>query len=102
MPPDTGGSSELLDALASPDPATRAAAVAAATLDPDTEEAVVGALRDPEPKVRLAAIGKLEDWGGSAALGALAEAATRDPAPEVRARAVGALGEVVRRRLRSD
>jgi HEAT repeat protein len=82
-------------AVSSSDPAERAAAIARAQYEPEVEEAVIKALADPDPGVRMAAVRALARWGGRSATKALMESGAADPSPEVRAVAVEALGRIL-------
>jgi HEAT repeat protein len=92
------GLTELLEALASADPAARAGAVARARLEPSVEEVLIESLSDPSPEVRAAAIRVLARMEGRRATDALMEVSAGDISILVRAEAVAALGRILEAR----
>jgi HEAT repeat protein len=89
------GLAELLEALASPDPAVRADAIGRAALHGGVQEVLVESLADPAPEVRAAAVRALARTAGRRALEALIEASSGDASVLVRAEAVAALGRIL-------
>jgi HEAT repeat protein len=97
------GAAELRRALASPDPARRAAAVERVRPEPGVEDLLVETvLRDPDPEVRRACVRQLGGFRGPRARRTLAEVASGDLAASVRAEAVGVLGEMLARNAGGD
>jgi HEAT repeat protein len=92
------GLAELLEALASPDPAVRAGAIARALPQAGVQEAVIEALADPAQEVRAAAVRALVGMEGRRATEALIEVSTGDLSVLVRAEAVAALGRILHAR----
>jgi HEAT repeat protein len=89
------GPVEFQRAIASSDPAERAAAIARAQYEPEVEEAVIKALADRDPGVRTAAVRALARWRGRPGIRALIESGAGDSSPEVRAEAVLALSRIL-------
>jgi HEAT repeat protein len=89
------GLAELLEALASSDPAVRARAIARARLSPGAEDVLIEALGDPDPDVRREAVRALARTEGRRATGALLEVSSGDVSVAVRAEAVAALGRIL-------
>jgi HEAT repeat protein len=89
------GRAELHQALMSTDPAERAEAIARARYEPEVEEAVIGALGDPNSGVRTAAVRALGRWRGRLGVKGLIRSSANDPSPDVRAEAVLALGRIL-------
>jgi HEAT repeat protein len=92
------GLAELLEALASADPAARAGAIARARSEAGVEEVLIGSLSDPSPEVRAAAIRGLARMEGRRATDALIEVSAGDLSILVRAEAVAALGRILEAR----
>lgn len=92
------GLAELLEALASPDPATRAQAIARARPQPAVEEVLIESLSDPVAEVRAAAVRALARSAGPRAADALIEVSAGDVSVLVRAEAVAALGRILQAR----
>jgi HEAT repeat protein len=90
----------LREGLSASDPRARADAVARVTPQPGIAAVLEGALEDPEPLVRLAAVRALARVGGARSAEALIRASGSDPSPDVRLEAVAAIGRLVERRLR--
>ena len=86
----------LVMALRDPDPFVRVDALAAAFVDDDTVDAIVGALGDDYPLVRREAVRALARFDGSRAARELLGAAAHDPSAEVREEAVEVLASMVR------
>jgi HEAT repeat protein len=89
------GLAELLEALASSDPAVRARAIARARLSPGAEDVLIEALGDADPDVRREAVRALARTEGRKATGALLEVSSGDVSVAVRAEAVAALGRIL-------
>ena len=89
------GLAELMEALASGDPAVRARAIARARPTPGTEDVLIDALADPDPDVRREAVRALARTEGRKATGALIEVSAGDVSVAVRAEAVAALGRIL-------
>ena len=89
------GLAELMEALASGDPAVRARAIARARPSPGTEDVLIDALADPDPDVRREAVRALARTEGRKATGALIEVSAGDMSEAVRAEAVAALGRIL-------
>ena len=89
------GLAELMEALASGDPAVRARAIARARPSPGTEDVLIEALSDPDPNVRREAVRALARTEGRKATGALIEVSAGDVSVAVRAEAVAALGRIL-------
>jgi len=89
------GLAELMEALASGDPAVRARAIAQASPSPGTEDVLIDALSDPDPDVRREAVRALARTEGRKATGALIEVSAGDVSVAVRAEAVAALGRIL-------
>ena len=89
------GLAELLEALASSDPAVRARAIARARPSPGTEDVLIDALADPDPDVRREAVRALARTEGRKATSALIEVSAGDISVAVRAEAVAALGRIL-------
>jgi HEAT repeat protein len=89
----------LREALAATDPRVRAEAIARTTPQPAVASVLEGALEDPEPLVRLAAVRALARVEGGRSSAALIRAAAEDPSPDVRLEAVAAIGRLLERRL---
>jgi HEAT repeat protein len=86
------GLAELLEALASPDPAVRAGAIARARHHAGVQEVLIESLADPAQEVRAAAVRTLGRMEGRRATEALIEVSSGDVSVLVRAEAVAALG----------
>lgn len=93
------GLAELMEALASSDPAVRARAIARARPSPGAEDVLIDALGDPDPSVRREAVRALARTEGRKATGALIEVSAGDVSVAVRAEAVAALGRILQARL---
>jgi len=89
------GLAELMEALASGDPAIRARAIARARPSPGTEDVLIDALADPAPDVRREAVRALARTEGQKATRALIEVSAGDVSVAVRAEAVAALGRIL-------
>jgi HEAT repeat protein len=89
------GLAELMEALASSDPAVRAGAIARARPSPGTEDVLIDALADPDPGVRREAVRALARTEGRKATGALIEVSAGDVSVAVRAEAVAALARIL-------
>jgi HEAT repeat protein len=94
------GAGELRQALGSPDPALRAAALDRARPGPGVEEILVGALRDHSPEVRRAAARAIGRVDGPVATRALMEQLSGDLSVRVRLEAVAAIGRILSERVR--
>jgi HEAT repeat protein len=94
------GLAELLEALASPDPALRAAAIARTRPQPAMEEVLIETLSDPAPEVRAVAVRALARLEGRRGAEALIEVASGDVSVLVRAEAVAGLGRILEARSR--
>jgi HEAT repeat protein len=92
------GLAELLEALASPDPAVRAGAVARARPSSGVEEVLIQALSDPSPEVRAAAVRALARVDGRRAVEALLQVSSEDLSVLVRAEAIAAIGRILEAR----
>jgi len=92
------GLAELLEALASADPAARAGAIARARPEAGVEEVLLESLSDPSPEVRAAAVRVLARLKGRRATDALIEISAGDISILVRAEAVAALGRILEAR----
>jgi HEAT repeat protein len=92
------GLAELLEALASADPAARAGAIARARPEAGVEGALIESLADPSPEVRAAAIRVLARMEGRRATDALIEISAGDISIQVRTEAVAALGRILEAR----
>jgi HEAT repeat protein len=92
------GLAELLEGLASPDPAVRAGAVARARPSSGVEEVLIQALSDPSPEVRAAAVRALARVDGRRAVEALLQVSSDDLSVLVRAEAVAAIGRILEAR----
>jgi HEAT repeat protein len=88
----------LREGLASNEASARAAAVLAAGNLPGVEDLVLGALTDPAPEVRRAAVQTLGRIGGPRGVRALMGTSRRDLSAFVRAEAVAVLGRILRSR----
>jgi HEAT repeat protein len=97
--PEEVAAMRLREALAATDPRVRAEAVARTTPQPGVASVLEGALEDPEPVVRLAAVRALARVEGDRSSAALIRAAAADPSPDVRLEAVAAIGRLLERRL---
>jgi HEAT repeat protein len=92
------GLAELLEALASADPAVRAGAIARARPQTGVEEVLIECLSDPSPEVRAAAVRALARIEGRRVAEALIEVSAGDISILVRAEAVAALGRILEAR----
>jgi HEAT repeat protein len=90
------GSDELEVALLDPDPFVRVEALGKVVDDDGIVEAIGGALEDDYPLVRREAVRALSRIGGSHAARALVHASAHDLSAEVREEAVAALAEMLR------
>jgi HEAT repeat protein len=86
---------ELRGALTSAEPSRRADALARARAEPGVEPLALGALADPDPVVRRAAVLAVARLQSPRGIRALVRVARTDPSPAVRAEAVGALGRTL-------
>ena len=82
-------------ALASPDPAVRARAIARIRAEPGVQEALTEALRDASADVRRAAVRAIARLQGPMAARVLIQISMEDLAVSVRAEAVAALGRIM-------
>ena len=89
------GSSDLSVALRDPDPFVRVEAIGRAGGDIDVEP-ISAALSDDYPLVRREAVRALARIGGPTAARALLQVSAHDLSAEVREEAVGALAEMLR------
>ena len=89
------GLAELMEALASSDPAVRARGIARARPSAGAEDVLIDALADPDPDVRREAVRALARTEGRKATGALIEVSAGDVSIAVRAEAVAALGRIL-------
>jgi len=89
---------ELMEALASTDPAVRARAIARARPSPGVEDVLIDVLADANPDVRREAVRALGRTEGRKATRALIEVSEGDISIAVRAEAVAALGRILRAR----
>jgi len=89
----------LRESLRTGTPPQRATAIRSALPAPGVEPVVVGALDDPDPTVRLAAVHVLEGLARSRGTRGLARTAMEDPSPAVRVEAVRALAGLLQRRM---
>src|ERR671937_482420 len=94
------GLAELLEALASPDPAVRAAAIARTRPQPAMQGVLLGSLADPAPEVRAAAVRAVSRLEGRRVAEALIEVSSGDVSVLVRAEAVAAIGRILEARTR--
>jgi HEAT repeat protein len=92
------GLAELLEALASSDPAIRAGAIVRARAEAGVEEVLIQSLSDPSAQVRAAAVRALTRMEGRRATEALIEVSAGDLSILVRAEAVAALGRILEAR----
>jgi hypothetical protein len=92
------GPDEVVAKLSDPDPFLRISAIGQLKGRPDCDQLLVRALRDEYPLVRREAVRALREIGSSQATEALIEVAGHDPSAEVREEAVAALGQLVRER----
>jgi HEAT repeats len=91
------GAPELRIVLRSGPAAARADALRRAVPGPGVEPAVVEALSDPDPGVRVAAVHTLGRIAGAVGAWAVIQAAVQDPAPSVRIAALEVLEGELRR-----
>ncbi|MGH2554252.1 MAG: HEAT repeat domain-containing protein [Actinomycetota bacterium] len=96
------GLSELRAALASPDPAVRAHAIARVHEEPGVQDALFEALRDASADVRRAAVRTLARLQAPGTTGALIHVSSTDLSVAVRAEAVAALGRILETRATRD
>lgn len=89
----------LLRALRNPDPFVRMAAIGGLIGHPRAHAIVEGALRDDFPMVRRQAVRALAEIGGPRAAHAVSEVVRGDPSAEVREEAVAAVAKMLERRL---
>jgi HEAT repeat protein len=92
------GLAELLEALASADPAIRAGAIASARPQSGVEEVLIESLSDPSAEVRATAVRALAQMEGRRATEALIEVSAGDISILVRTEAVAALGRILQAR----
>jgi HEAT repeat protein len=92
------GLAELLEALASPDPAARADAIGRVRPQAGVEEVLIESLADPAPEVRAAAVRGLARTQGPRGTEALIQVSAGDISVLVRAEAVAAIGRILRAR----
>jgi hypothetical protein len=85
-----------LQRLRDPDPFVRIEAMGELRGHPALQEALLRALRDDYPVVRRQAVRALKEVGGPQATRALLDVANQDPSAEVREEAVGALAAMLR------
>jgi HEAT repeat protein len=93
---------ELRAALASPDPAVRARAIAKIRAEPGVQEALIEALRDAYADVRRAAVRALARLQEPMATRVLIQISMEDLSVSVRAEAVAALGRIVEARSKIE
>ena len=89
-------------ALASPDPAVRARAIAGIRAEPGVQEVLIEALRDASADVRRAAVRALARLQGPMAARVLIQISMEDLAVSVRAEAVAALGRIMEARSKVE
>ena len=92
------GLAELREALASADARTRARAIERARDEPGVEQALMEALRDPDPGVRRSAVRRLGDLAGPRVARALIEVSEGDLSVSVRAEEVSVIGRLLEER----
>jgi hypothetical protein len=98
-PTQEPGAARLRDALAHGGPAERVAAIHSAPPGPGLEWALIEALADPEPAVRMAAVRALAAMARARGTRALVRVSLADPSPDVRVDAVGAVGRILAGRV---
>jgi len=98
-PTQEPGAARLRDTLAHGGPAERVAAILSAPPGPGLEPALIEALADPEPAVRMTAVRALAALARARGTRALMRVSLADPSPDVRVDAVDAVGRILAGRV---